>query len=108
MNLLCAIATALLSVVMLIRYFGRRNEEDEETGEETEIRRKGAVRLASIIPAIGAIIAFILTEDMTNPMIMTDKWTIMMIVILAVQCIVAIAAKKKSDDTDGEMAEVNA
>ena len=107
-NLLCAIATALLSVVMLIRYFGRRNEEDEETGEETEIRRKGAVRLASIIPAIGAIIAFILTEDMTNPMIMTDKWTIMMIVILAVQCIVAIAAKKKSDDTDGEMVAVNA
>ncbi len=107
-NLLCAIATALLSVIMLIRYFGRRTEEDEETGEETEIRRKGAVRLASIIPAIGAIIAFILTEDMSLPMTMVDKWTIMMAVILAVQCIVAIAAKKKSDDTDGEMAEVNA
>ena len=107
-NLLCAVATAVLSVIMLIRYFGRRTEEDEETGEETEIKRKGAVRLASIIPAIGAIIAFILTEDMSLPMTMVDKWTIMMVVILAVQCIVAIAAKKKSDDTDGEMAEVNA
>ena len=104
-NLLCAIATALLSIIMLIRYFGKRREEDEETGEETEIRRKGAVRLMSIIPALGAIIAFILTEDMSNPMIMIDKWTVLMIVILAIQIVVAIFAKTRKHESQEEATE---
>ena len=104
-NLLCAIATALLSLIMLVRYFGKRHEEDEETGEETEIKRKGGVRLASIIPAVAAIIAFILTEDMTNPMIMVDKWTLLMVVILAAQIVVAIIAKTKKHDDQAETVE---
>ena len=110
-NLLCAIATALLSLIMLVRYFGKRHEEDEETGEETEIKRKGGVRLASIIPAIAAIVAFNLTEDMTNPMIMVDKWTLLMVVILAVQVIVAIVAKTKKrgdEEANVEAAEATA
>ena len=101
-NLICAILTALLSLIMLIRYFGKRREEDEETGEVTEIKRKGGVKLASIIPAIGAIIAFILTEDMTLPMQMVDKWTLLMVVILAIQVLVAFFSRKKEEEDDQE------
>jgi len=103
-NLICMLLTALLSLIMLIRYFGKRREEDEETGEEREIKRKGLVRLASLIPAIGAIIAFILTEDMSLPMILVDKWTLMMVVILAIQVGVAILAKVKKEDAEEEAA----
>jgi len=85
---------------MLIRYFGKRREEDEETGEVTEIKRKGGIRLASLIPAIAGIIAFILTEDMSNPMTLVDKWTLLMIIILAVQIVVAILAKTRKDEED--------
>ena len=101
-NLICAILTALLSLIMLIRYFGKRREEDEETGEVTEIKRKGGVKLASIIPAIGAIVAFILTEDMTLPMQMVDKWTVLMVVILAIQALVAFFSRKKEEEEDQE------
>ena len=101
-NLICAILTALLSLIMLIRYFGKRREEDEETGEVTEIKRKGGVKLASIISAIGAIIAFILTEDMSLPMQMIDKWTILMVVILAIQVLVAFFSRKKEEEEDQE------
>ena len=104
-NLLCAIATALLSIIMLIRYFGRRSEEDETIGEEVDVQRKGKLRIASIIPAIGAIIAFILTEDMSLPMAMTDKWTVLMIAILVVQALVAIIANiRSSEEGDTEAA----
>ena len=96
--------TALLSLIMLIRYFGKRREEDEQTGEENEIKRKGLARIASLIPAIGAIIAFILTEDMSLPMIMVDRWTLLMVIILAIQVGVAIVARKKKDDSEEEMA----
>ena len=101
-NLICAILTAILSIIMLIRYFTRRKEEDEETGEEEKVQRKGKLRIASIIPAIGAIIAFILTEDITLPMQLIDKWTVLMIVILAIQVLVAIFANFRRDDDDEE------
>ncbi len=103
-NLLCAIATALLSIIMIIRYFGRTKEEDEQVGDEVDVQRKGKLRIASIIPAIGAIIAFILTEDMTLPMEMVDKWTILMVVILAIQVLVAIFANVRRDEDDAEEA----
>ena len=103
-NLLCAIATALLSIIMIIRYFGRTKEEDEQVGDEVDVQRKGKLRIASIIPAIGAIIAFILTEDMTLPMEMVDKWTVMMVVILAIQVLVAIFANVRREEDDTEEA----
>lgn len=84
-NLLSALATALLSLIMMIRYFSR----------------KGNLRLASLIPAIGAIAVFLLTENMANPMILTDNWTVMMIVILAVQTGIAFLAGK-NDSADEE------
>ncbi|MBQ3322130.1 MAG: InlB B-repeat-containing protein [Firmicutes bacterium] len=107
-NLLCAIATALLSLIMLIRYFGKRKDEEEladpATGEmvtrDVEEQRGGLARIASLIPAIGGIIAFILTEDMSLPMAMVDKWTVLMIVILAIQAGVGIVAKLRDDKGD--------
>ena len=104
-NLLCALATALLSLIMMIRYFGGRREENEETGETRDRNRRGALRLASLIPAIGAIAAFLLTENMANPMILTDGWTVLMVIFLAIQTGVAIlAARKDSDDEEVETA----
>ena len=109
-NLLCAIATALLSLIMLIRFFGKRRYEEEvmdpATGQtvtrDVDERRKGFARIASLIPAIGAIIAFIVTEDMSLPMAMVDKWTILMVVILAIQAGVGIFAKIRDNNEEEE------
>ena len=47
---------------------------------------------------------------MNNPMIFTDRWTILMAAILLIQAVVAIFAKKSEDENeDDEIAEpVNA
>ena len=94
-NLLSALATALLSLIMMVRYFRGRRED-----EETDRDRKGIRRLASLIPAIGAIAAFIFTENMANPMILTDRWTAMMIIILAVQAGWALLVEKKANNDE--------
>ena len=99
-NLLSALATALLSLIMMIGYFRVRREENEEMGEDSERNNKGILRFASLIPAIAAIAAFLLTENMTNPMILTDEWTVMMIIILAIQTGVALLVGKKSSDNE--------
>ncbi|MBQ6621407.1 MAG: Cna B-type domain-containing protein [Mogibacterium sp.] len=107
-NLICAVVTAILSVILLIGYFtGRKkDEESEEDAEEEEdqLKRKGLLRLASLIPAIAGIVTFILTEDMSLPMQLVDRWTIVMVIILAVQVLVALFSKKKRED-DEENAE---
>lgn len=92
-NLLSALATALLSLIIMALYFRPKHEENEENEETTRRNRKGLLRLVSLIPAIEAIAAFILTENMANPMVLTDRWTILMIVILAIQIGVAILVK---------------
>ena len=46
-----------------------------------------------------------LTEDMSNPMALTDKWTILMAAMLAAQVVAAVLNKKASELDDEEEAE---
>ena len=90
----------------------RRNKDDEDENDdeqrseeerENERRknRKG-LRLATLIPAIGSVIAFILTEDMSLLMQLMDRWTLLMAIILIVQIILAAFARNKKKDDDEE------
>lgn len=108
-------------LVVLIGYFigkARKREEDEEENEdgympinddeeepEEELKRRGIVRLLSIIPTIVGIIVFILTEDMSLPMQLTDEWTWVMAVIAIVQVVVAAFTKKKRSKDEDQMDE---
>ena len=96
-NLLAAIATVLIAAVMAFLGF-RKNEDDEN--EETN--RKTIVRVLGVITAAAAVIAFILTENMSLPMQLTDSWTLMMIIILAVEAVAAIASKKTTEDNEND------
>ena len=105
LNLLSMILTALISLLLLIFIFVRKRRKDDdpedektEDAEETKVKKRVLLRLLGVIPAVAAILLFFLTEDMSQPMILSDKWTIAMIFILFVEFIVAIAARKKEDD----------
>ena len=51
---------------------------------ERRFARRSRIGLAlELLTVIAAIVAFILTEDMRNPMIIIDKWTPLMLLILA-------------------------
>ena len=100
LNLILAVVTAIMTIVLLVGYFGRKNKEVD--GQRYNIKRKGAARLISLIPGIGGIIAFLLTEPWWVPhIVFTDMWTWLMVVIFAAQVVVAIfARKKKEEDKD--------
>ena len=121
-NLLCMIASIIIAVILLILYFAgkKKDEEDEEEGDdlakaaaaaaeaaedeedEAKLKRKGIFRLLSIIPAVAALITFILTEDITQPMIMVDKWTILMVIFAVVSVILIFLSKKSTKDGEDE------
>ena len=101
---------------MGITYFRKKDDEDEdeeegvtrttpeeEEEEEDENKRKKS-KFLGLIPAVGSIVLFILTEDMRNPMRLMDKWTIWMAVIMVVNFILAFVTrnKKKEDEEEEE------
>ena len=105
LNLILTILTVLGSILLLIGYLGkkRKEEEDETTGETTteyEVKKHGFWRVASLIPAIAAVIAFILTEDMRLPMIFVDRWTLLMVIIAVIQIVVAVLCIKEKQEPD--------
>ncbi|MBR2592904.1 MAG: hypothetical protein IKD62_08070, partial [Oscillospiraceae bacterium] len=114
LNLLCAIATVITGILMLVTYFRNKDEDEEEEeavpyakaqvqdkDEEEEKKRKKS-KFLGLIPAIGAVIAFILTEDMRLPMIFIDKWTPLMVVILVVGLVLALVTRNRDDEDEDE------
>ncbi len=97
MDLILTVITGLLAVSLLITYFKRKKEEEEES---VEVKRKGLLRLLSAVPMIGAIILFILTQDMTLPMIIIDEWTIVFAAITLVQVGITVFSKKSVEEQE--------
>ena len=56
--------------------------------------------IAAIVLAIVSVVAFVLTEDMSNTMAYFDKYTILMAVLLIGTLITNLLGKKKSDDSE--------
>ena len=53
-------------------------------------------KTTSILVGIISIITFIFTEDMTQPMVYTDKWTILMILLLIIEIINIFVIRQQS------------
>jgi hypothetical protein len=77
-NLLLAVLTVAAGMFMILR---KRDDED---------RKMKAVRFAGLIPAAASVITFLITEDMSLKMQMTDRWTLVMAVIFAAGAIPAV------------------
>ena len=98
LNLILAIFTAFASLTLLTLYFTGKNKDVDEF-EEEELRRKGFIRILSVVPAVLAVITFALTEDMSNPMVIVDKWTLLMLLYAVVNVAFAAVAVKKREES---------
>lgn len=90
-NLITTILTIILSLILLIMYFINKRKEDNEI----QIKNKPIKRMISVIVAILTAIIFLITEDMSLPMVLIDQWTLLMIVLLVIQIIITILCKHK-------------
>jgi hypothetical protein len=83
-NLILAIGTVLVSVIVLIGYLGKGDDE----------KKNGVLRALTLIPTAGAVVAFLLTEDWSLPIAFVDVWTILMVAIAAVSIVLAVVASR--------------
>ena len=92
-NLILSVATVIGAALHTVSYFINREKEDEETVTE----KRFSVRIASIAAAIVSVIAFILTEDMRNRMVLLDRWTLMMAVIAMIAGVAMILGRRNEE-----------
>ncbi len=109
-NLISMIVTAILAIILFIQAFKKKDEEEEAQMTEDQIedeKKRKRRKLLGLIPAIAAIVAFVLTEDIFSPMAFVDKWTILMIIILVVEALVCYFTRKKDEDQKSDKGELN-
>ncbi len=100
LDLILTVVTGLMSVTLLVTYLSGRREDEEYIENGEQIKRRGIVRALSIIPMIGAIILFVLTQDMTLPMVIVDEWTIIFAAITLIQAGVMFLSRKKVEEAE--------
>lgn len=103
-NLICVFITIAIGLLTLI--LKHRKEEQEESLEKSNekdiyIRRRWTKVLSTII-AIISIVVFILTENIFLPMILTDKWTTLMIAIALIQVVVYFVSRHYKNDNENK------
>ena len=93
-NLLTVIVNAIIVLVLLIMAaYNRRKESDD-----IDVDNKLILRFISVLVAVVSAFIFLLTEDMSLPMVYTDEWTYLMLVIMFVNIIIMALSKHKEDE----------
>lgn len=78
LDLILAILTAAVGLVMLgMRFTGRG----------------GPLHLLGVVPALVSVIAFMITSDLSQPMAITGRWTLLMAGLAVVQLVLLIAGR---------------
>lgn len=99
LNLILTIISCIIAIVLI--FAKKKSENEEYTDEEKkDIRGIKRFKIYSILIGIISIIVFILTEDMTLPMILIDKWTILMAVFTIIEIINIFIIRYKSKEED--------
>ena len=75
-----------MSLILLFRFLIKHN--------------KGLKVIIGLIVAIVSIIVFILTENMLYPMILVDKWTLLMIIFLVINILLFIKRRDKDEEEE--------
>lgn len=102
-NLIAALLTLLITILLAIVKYVGRDEDEEESDSEEERQTVSTWRLLlSLGITILAAVIFFLTEDLTNTMALVDRWTLLMLIILAVQGIGYYRATHQKEDQDPE------
>ena len=100
-NLIAAIGSVLFGLLLLLSKNKKDNDNKDEdaTDEEGTQKRNKVWKVVSLVDAIIAVVVFVLTENMKQPMVLVDKWTMLMILFTLIS-IVSFAFGRKYHEED--------
>ena len=100
LNLICAVLAIFTGLIAVAAGKDRFRKDDVEKRSKTAM----ILRLLALIIGIISVIVFFLTEDLTIAMI-TDKWTLLMFILLLVTLVLTFVSFRFDKDSEGEDAE---
>ncbi len=104
-NLIASIIGMLTAIFLILSKTKKEEEEDENATDEQEVlKRRKTWKVVSAFTAIVSMIVFVLTEDMTLPMILVDRWTLLMLVFTGINIVSLVYGRKFHEE---EKEEVN-
>ena len=117
LNLILSAITVILAIVMIITFATGSKDDDDDNDpgtkaagaeDEEKKRQRNGLKFLGLIPAIGTVVLFFLTEDLTAKMAFTDKWTILTAVITVVGIVLTILIRNKKNNKDDEAENADA
>ena len=109
LNLIAAGIAVVLGVILLMSKSKKEEVVTDENGNQiynnfneavTETyKRSKTLKLTAVIAALVSVILFLLTEDMTKAMVISDQWTIVMILIMAASAVCCIFGFRWKEET---------
>ena len=108
LNLICSVGTVLLGLFLLISKTKKDEEEDEQEGfaneddEANHYKRNKLYRLLGVVTSVASVLVFIFTEDMRAKMVIIDRWTLLMVVLLFVNVVTFYLGRRWQEDEDEE------
>jgi len=99
-NLILTIAGILLVGITTFRALRKKKREDEELASDYEGDKKSRTRLyllaAAAIASIAMVLVFIITQNMRNPMVLIDWWSIVHAVVMIAQVVAILFVFKRN------------
>jgi uncharacterized repeat protein (TIGR02543 family) len=107
LDLILMLIGVILTVITIIGAIRRSRKDDDEldyrTFEDDGEKKKNTKMLFVIIMSIltvASVILFVLTQDVTLPMVWLDKWTIVFAVVLIAQIVARKFSRKTEKDEE--------
>ena len=115
-DILATVLTVVLCAIMLVGVFGRRKKDDDSyesadavsdsDEEQTQaVKRRRVLRIASVVPAVVAVVLLFVTQDFTAQFVIFDGWSVLFGIIALVQVLIMVLARKRHERNDGESGE---
>jgi len=99
LNLLCVAFTAFTAALMVRSFFRHRKEENETEKYENEKSERSEYEwFLGILPALVSAVAFLFTEDVRSQRVLTDRYTLMMVIIAIINPILMYMTRRKEKE----------
>ena len=100
-NLICSILTGI-STILTALFFKRKEKKEDDNENDVTIKNSYLKPLSSIVLSVATIWLFIITEDMRLPMVIFDKFSPIMFILLVIGLMIMLLKNKKEKENQEE------
>jgi uncharacterized repeat protein (TIGR02543 family) len=108
LDLVLAVLGVVLAAIMLVNYLARKRSEEDlvNDGRLSELggRKRFRFLVLGFAFAIAGVVIFFLTQDMSLPMVLVDKWTVVLAILFGAEIVFSNRLNRADEDEEEAIA----